>query len=207
MQMSEEKKQTSGFKIKWADREIEYYGDNAPDVFKTVFEYVKSAPITNVPSVPPSTQPPTQPLTQPPTQEAMKPPTSTVEGDVYERIMKDAEVTKEQVLSAIKFEKRAGFSESIPCLPSHPHVRDAVVLVSYALQLGFQRTLIEVADLKKILREDGYPLLGSELGLILRDFRRDNVTITSQTKGQYKPFSLANKGLDRARNLLKTGSK
>lgn len=204
MHMNEEKRATYGFKIKWADREIEYYGDSVAEMFRIVFDHVKSAPITYVQPVQPSAQVSMRP---PSTTVITETPPAIVEDDEYNRIMKDAQVTKDQVLSVIRFEQRAGFSEPIPCLPGHPQIRDAVVLVSYALQLGFQKTQIEVAEFKKILREDGYPLPGNELGLILRDFRNSGVTIASQTKGQYKPFTLGKKGLERARNLLKTGGK
>ncbi len=198
--MSEEKIAKCGFKIKWADKEIEYYGDDASALFKSVFEHVKNIPVAHIQPSPPTKETPLTP--QAGTLEAT--PALVTEGEEYDRIMKDADATKEQVLRLVKFEKRKDFSEMIPCLPSHPPTRDAVVLISYALQLGLRKTQIEVTDLKKIMREDGYPLLGHELGSILADFRRDNVTITSQTKGLYKPFSLGTKGLNRARMLLKS---
>jgi len=200
--MSEEKKHVSGFRIKWADREIEYYGDSAQDVFKTVFDYVKSVPISYVqPSGQISAEPPAMPS-------AETPKLVTAEGVEYERIANDAQVKKEQVLTVIKFERREGFSELVPYLPGHPEIRDAVVLVSYAIQVGLQKTPIEVTYLKKLLKEpNGYPLPGNELGEILKDFRKTGITIASQIKGRYKPFTLSKKGLERARKLLKITGK
>jgi len=196
--MSEEKKH--GFRIKWADREIEYYGDSVQEVFETVFNYVKNVPISYVQ--------PTQP-SGPPTIQPTETPTPIIaEGVEYERLANDAQVTKEQVLAVIKFVKRNGFSDMVPYLPGHPEIRDAVVLVSHAIQVGLQKTPIEVTYLKKLLKgPNGYPLPGNQLGEILRDFRKTDVTIASQIKGRYKPFTLGKKGLDRARKLLKATGK
>lgn len=200
MRMNEEKKHAYGFRIKWADREIEYYGDSVQEVFNTVFEYVKSVPISYVQQVQPLGQisaGPTIPL-------AETPAPTIVEGEEYERLVKDAGVTREQLLTAIKFEKRQGFSGLVPYLPKHPEESDAALLVSYALQVGLQKTPIEVADLRAILKgPNGYPLPGNQLGRILENFRRTDVTIASQTQARYKPFTLSTKGLDKARKLLK----
>jgi hypothetical protein len=199
--MSEEKRATSGFKIKWADREIEYYGDSVPEVFKTVFDHVKSVPITYAQQAQPSAQ---EPMRPPSTLIAETRTPAAVEGDEYERIAKDAEVTKDQVLGAIKFEKRDKFPTLVPYLPKHPDLRDAVVLVSYAVQVGLQKTPIEVSYLKVLLKgPNGYPMPGNELGLILMDFREGDVIIASQTQRRNKPFTLSTKGIDRARKLLK----
>lgn len=196
--MNEEKRHMShGFRIKWADREIEYYGESVLEVFNTVFDYVKSVPITYTQLTQPSTATPTVSSTEAPTP-------IVVEGEEYERLAKDAQVSKEQVLNVIKFDKREGFPELVPYLPGHPEIRDAVVLVSYSLQVGLQKTPIEVTYVKKVLKgPNGYPLPGNELGVILRDFRNTDVTIASQIKGHYKPFTLGKKGLERARKLLK----
>jgi hypothetical protein len=201
--MSEEKKQTLGFKIRWADREIEYYGDSAQEVFNRVFEHVKSVPITYVQPVHPPEQMPNVSTTI-----VSEKPAATVEGGEEDRIIKDAQITREQLLANIKFEKREGFSELVPCLPRHPAEIDAVILVTYALQVGMQKSPIEVKDLRAILKgPNGYPLPGNQLGLILQNFRYSDVTIASQAQERYKPFTLSTKGLERARNLLKTGGK
>jgi len=202
MRMSENRKEfRSGFRIKWADREIEYYdesGKSVQDVFNMVFEHVKSIPvqavqfITTTPSVP-----------TPQTVVSEEKPVLT-EGDEYDRIAKDAGVSKEDVIKVIKFEKREDFPELVPFLPMHPNTPDAVRLVCYAIQVGLQKTPIEVSYLKKILKgPNGYPLPGRELGIILANFRRDDVIIASQTNGKYKPFTLSTKGIKQARELLK----
>jgi hypothetical protein len=206
MHMGEEKKTTQfGFKIKWADREIEYYGDSVLDVFNKVFEHVISVPITLAQ--------PAQGLTQtsaPAHEVAIStgPKPAVTGGDEYDRISKDAKISKEEILKFIKFEKRDDFEGIIPILPKHPESRDAVRLVSYALQVGLQQTPIEVSYLKRLLKgPNGYPLPGNELGLILADFRTGDVLIASQTQGRNKPFSLSTKGLDQARDLFKADKK
>jgi hypothetical protein len=201
--MSENKKEfRSGFRIKWADREIEYYdesGKSVLDVFNKVFEHIRSIPIqvtqfTTTPSTP------TSPTGIPEGKQTL------IEGDEYDRIAKDANIPtkKEDVIKVIKFEKRQDFPDIVPFLPTHPNTPDAVRLVCYAIQVGLQKTPIEVSHLKKILKgPNGYPLPGRELGLILANFRRDDVIIASQTKGKYKPFTLSTKGIKQARELLK----
>lgn len=203
--MSEEKKHTSGFRIKWADREIEYYGNDVSEVFKAVFDYVKNAPITYIQPSQPSGQILTAPPTTPPSDRQQP---RIVEGEEYERIVRDAGVTEEQLLTTIKFEKREGFSELVPYLPKHPEEADAVILVSYALQVGLQKTPIKVIDLRAILKgPNGYPLPGNQLGKILENFRNTDTTIASQTQERYKPFTLSTKGLNRARKLLQNSGK
>jgi hypothetical protein len=205
MHMTEEKKHASGFRVKWADREIEYYGDSVQEVFESVFSHVKSVPINYVQQ----SQPTVQISTEPSAMQPLRTPTPTgAEGVEYGRLVIDSKATKEQVSAVIKFEKRSGFSEFVPYLPGHPEARDAVVLVSYAVQVGLQKTPIEVTYLKKLLKgPNGYPLPGNMLGMILKDFRNADVTIASQVKGRYKPFTLGKKGLERARKLLNAGTK
>jgi hypothetical protein len=199
--MTEEKKTSCGFKIKWADREIEYYGDSVQEVFNTVFEHVKNVPISYAQPVQLPGQISVESKTIPPVEKTTP---AVVENEEYQRLVKDAGVTREKLLTAIKFEKREGFSALVPYLPKHPEESDAVILVSYALQVGFQKTPIEVADLRAILKgPNGYPLPGNQLGLILLNFRRTGVTIASQTQARYKPFTLSTKGLDKARKLLR----
>lgn len=202
--MDEEKRYTRfGFRIKWADREIEYYGDSVSDVFKTVFEHVKSVPVSGVQP----TQAPMQIPAEAPTIPETPKPTVPL-GAESDRIAREARVSEEQVMSVIEFMKSPEFPNLVPFLPKHPSSQDAVLLVSYALQVGLQKTPIEVSNLKKLLKgPNGYPLPGNEFGLILADFRRTGILIASQTRGQYKPFTLSSKGLGRARKLLKTTEK
>ena len=201
MHMTENKNEMrTGFRIKWADREIEYFGESALDVFKEVFEHVKSVPITYAPAGQVSPQTTTS-MSQITTFEKQK--ATPVKGDEYSRISKDANIPIEKVSKVIQFVKRNGFQEVIPFLPEHPDSRDAVRLVCYALQVGLQKTPIEVSYLKKILKgPNGYPLPSRELGLILKGFRRDRVIIASQTQKRNKPFTLSKKGIDQARTLL-----
>jgi hypothetical protein len=199
--MVEEKKQNQcGFRMKWADREIEYYGDSVLDVFNKVFEHVKSVPIMLIQ--------PNQAATSIPVPDAgvcREQEPAALDVDEYVRISNDAKISKEEVVKIIRFEKREGFQDFVPFLPTHPDLdRDAVRLVTYAQQVGLQRTPIELSYLKKLLKgPNGYPLPGRALGLILEDFRRENVVIASQTQGRNKPFSLSEKGLKQARELLR----
>jgi hypothetical protein len=200
--MKEEKKCT-GFRVKWADREIEYYGESASDVFNKVFEHVKSIPVGVVQPSPIQGPSETQQTT---TQKQQ--PSIPVEGAEYKRIANDAKTPVENVPKTIEFKKIKEFSELVPFLPKHPVNRDAVVLVSYALQVGLQKTQIEVSYLKKLLKgPNGYPLPGNEYGVILKDFRNYNLIIASQTVDRNKPFTLSKKGLNRARKLLKSNQK
>jgi len=198
--MTEEKKFTqSGFRIKWADREIEYYGDSVTDIFKEVFNHLKSIPI--MPSLPPS---PTYVETGGQKGHALVIPATTAEGDYYDRISTDSGVKKEEVIKLIDFRTVTDFPEPVPFLPHHPDTRDAVRLVSYALQVGLQKKQIEVSGLKKVLLQIGYQLPGRELGNILDDFRTGDVIIASRVRVRNKPFSLSKKGLEQARELLKS---
>jgi len=201
--MSKEKEiPQRGFRIKWADREVEYYGDATKEVFDMVFEHVKSTPITFVQLTKPPEQTPTEVPTPPTSSEPPKPTTAVTQE--YNRIINDAKVTQEQLLAHIKFEKREGFTDFIPYLPKHPKDRDAIILVSYGLQVGLQMTQIDVTYLRKLLKgPNGYPFPGNQLGKILENFRDAGVTISSQTQARYKPFTLSTKGLDKARELLK----
>jgi hypothetical protein len=193
--MGEENKvRSSGFRIKWADREVECYGEFAQQNFDKVFELLKSTPTIN-------------PLTiseQPTSGEKAHQIASAASNQEYDRISKDAKVSKEQAIEVIRFEKRDEFEGLVPLLPAHPPTRDAVRLIVYSVQVGLQKAPIEISFLKNLLvKVNGYPLPGGELGSILKDFRRDNVTITSQTQGRNMPISLSTKGLDQARQLVK----
>lgn len=200
MHMSEEKKHAYGFRIKWADREIEYYGDSAEDIFKEVFEHVKGIPIASL-YEPPTPQP----------KEGQKAPTSETlkhaEGEEYDRIVRESKISKEEIVKIIEFRRDTKYETPAPFLPKHPtEIEDAVLLVSYALQVGFQQTSVDVSYLKKLLRDpNGYQLPSRTLGRILDNLRRKNWLLASQAKkGRNKPFTLSEDGLEEARKLLKT---
>lgn len=195
--MSNEQK--SGFRIKWADREVEYYGPEAKAVYDDLIEHVKSIPIQ------PITQAPTPPSTPTPTPTPTPQPPVTKTKEL-ELISKDCRIPIEQLGQVIQFKSFEGFSELVPYLPRHPEDSDATLLVCYALQVGLQKSPMEVSYVKKILTEpNGYPLPSNAFGVILKEFRRRRLTITSQTKGRYKPFSLsADGGLEAARQLLRS---
>lgn len=186
----------SGFRIKWGDREVEYFGDSVKEVFSEVFDYVKNAPQqtgSNVVTTPPATSSGKQ--------EAISVPMEL--DSIYTRIANDASLKKEQVMAEIKFEKRDGFSELVPILSRHPAVRDAIRLIGYSIQLGTQKTPMDVSYLKDlVVKANGYSLPGNEFGVILRDFRNAGALIASKTQERYMPITFSKKGLDDARLLL-----
>ena len=64
--MTEERKNAhSGFRIKWADKETEYYGDSVQEVFKEVLDHIKNLPVQGSTTGEPSTE--KQQETDPPT--------------------------------------------------------------------------------------------------------------------------------------------
>jgi hypothetical protein len=194
---SEKTTPNHGFRIKWGDKEIEYFGDSSKDLFMTVFDYIKSIPSysPDAGQKGPSGQPPSGA------------PTSTVsnaELEGYKRIAVDAGVTTDQVQKVIIFEKRPEFPDLVPMMVSHPKDRDAVKLAAYAMQVGLQKNLIELATFKKILcGPNNYQFPGGTLGGILKDFRKCNYVSASATQGRYKPFNLTKEGLDLARDLIR----
>lgn len=193
--MNEEKK--SRFRIKWADREVEYYGDEAKAAYDELIAHVKSIPIS-VSALPiPGAQSAPSPT--------IAPPSPSARGRELELVSNDSRIPQEQLGQLIEFRTVKDFNELVPFLPRHPENEDATLLISYALQVGLQKSQIEVSYLKKILEgPNGYPLPGRTLGLILLSFRNRKWTITSQTKGRYKPFSLSSDGgLEAARELLR----
>jgi len=197
--MSEEKKHIYGFRIKWADREIEYYGDSAADIFKEVFEHVKGIPIISPPGTP-----------TPQVTEGQKAPTpeisKRIEGEEYDRIARDTKIQKEQIIKIIEFRKIPMYETLAPFLPKHPtKIEDAALLVSYALQVGLQKTSLDVSYLKKLLKDpNGYQLPSRTLGKVLDGLRRKDWLLASQAKkGRNKPFTLSQPGLEQARKLLK----
>jgi len=196
--MEKESSRSSGFRIKWGDIEVEYHGDDSPEVFKSVFEYFKKIPIKYV-----ETQ--TGEIKAEEIAPKLEEVTISSKMDsAYNRLSQDSKIPKEQLQKMVRFKQVGTFEFPVPYLPSHPEDRDAVLLVTYIIQVGLQRTPIEVSHLKKILKDpNGYPLPGRRLGLILQDFRKAKLIIASQTQKKYKPFTLSTKGLDRARKILK----
>lgn len=194
--MNEEKK--SRFRIKWADREVEYYGDEAKAAYDDLIAHVKSIPVglasPRAPEAPPTPSP------------SVPPPSAR--GREWELISNDSRIPSEQLVQLIEFRTAKDFNEPVPFLPKHPENEDATLLISYALQVGLQKSQIEVSYLKKILEgTNGYPLPSRTLGRMLENFRRRKWTITSQTKGRFKPFSLSSDGgLEAARELLRRSS-
>jgi hypothetical protein len=196
--MSEEKKTPCGFRIKWADREIEYHGDSALEVFRTVFEYVKSVPTTYIPAI--------QPPIQSPTSEPVKPFMAPIVGSEFSRIALDSKVAIEQISKIIELRKDAKYQTPAPFLPKHPKEEEAALLVSYVLQVELQQTPIDVSYLKDLLQDpNGYQLPGRAFGLLLQDMRDTKhwILASQAKKGRNKPFSLSEQGLEEARNLLK----
>jgi hypothetical protein len=184
-----------GFRIKWGDKEIEYFGESSKDVFITVFDYVKGAPNT------------ISDFKKPEGTLSAESPTKDNNADFegYKRISVDSGVSLEQAQKIIRFERRPDFKELVPVLPTHPPEEpDAARLVAYALQVGMQKTQIELALFKKILiGPNNYPFPGSSLGLILQHFREANFVQASTAQGRNRPFNLTKSGLDLARDFIR----
>jgi len=183
----------SGFRIKWGDREVEYYGDAAKEVFAEVFSTMRNMPT------------PAQHISNIQGTEKIEPQQAPkqFENEVYDRIAKDVGTSVEKVKQVIKLEERKGFPDLVPVLPTHPDVRHAVRLVGYAIQVGEQKSPIEVSYLKDMLKKvNGYPLAGREFGLILQDFRKSDAIIASKTQERNMPITFSTKGLEEARKIL-----
>ncbi len=186
----------SRFRIKWADREVEYYGDEATTLYKDIIEYVKSIPISAVIAK-------TAPLESQPSHTTDQ--SLNAKNKELQLISKDCGVSTDQLSDILQFNVFEGFQEEVPHLPKHPEEENAALLVCYALQVGLQKQWLEVAYIKDILTQvNGYPLPGRKLGRILESFRNKKWTITSQTKGRYKSFCLSSDGgLAAARDCVK----
>lgn len=200
--MTEEKKTTDGFRIKWADREIEYHGDSALELFKTVFEHVKSVPTTHVSAI--------QPQIQSAPHEPTKPSISSIGSTEFDRIVLDSKVPKEQIAKIIELRKDTKYKTPVPFLPKHPKEEEAALLISYVLQVELQQTPIDVSYLKDLLQDpNGYQLPGRAFGLVLQDIRdyKHWILASQAKKGRNKPFSLSEDGLVEARRLLKVNEK
>ena len=115
--MAEEKSPKFGFKIKWADREVEYYGESVKEVFEDVFEYVKSIPISTVMPTPSTKELKVEhksPL------ESQK---TSVQGTEYDRLARDSGLTKEQVAKVIEFKNTPAYDTLVPFLPNEPRIQ------------------------------------------------------------------------------------
>jgi hypothetical protein len=192
--MSEEKK--SKFRIKWADREVEYYGDEAKAAYDDLIAHVKSVPIQGMIVTPPQAPTTTPPSSQPP----------ATENRELALISRDSGIPIEQLGQLLQFRKVDGFSELVPFLPRRlEEDADATLVVVYALQVGLQKHQLEVLYVKRVMSEvNGYQLPSNRFGEILKNFRSSNWTITAQTGGRYRPFSLsADGGLEAARGVLR----
>lgn len=189
--MSEQKPQ-NGFKIKWENKEIEYYGESVKVEFEKLVNYLMSTK----PSVPITPNSPDNHTEQPEENNDFS--------QEYERLSMDSGLPKENIMRLVRFEKRKEFSYVIPVLPAHPDLPKAIRLIVYGLQVGLQKSQVEVSQLKLILKgPNGYPIPGRQLGLVLQDFRESDVIIASHTQGRNKPFCLSTKGLQQAKELLK----
>jgi len=190
------KEDRSRFRIKWADREVEYCGDEAKLLYENLIEYVKSIPIPTATTTAVSLE------SRPP---VMPQPSVVTENKELQLISNDCGIPVEQLADLVQFKTFKGFKEAVPYLPRHPRVEDATLCVCYALQVGLQKEWLEVAHIKDVLTQvNGYPLPGRTFGLILQDLRNRRWTIASGTKEKYKPFCLSsNGGLAAARDLMR----
>ncbi len=193
------KEKGAGFRIKWADKEVEYFGDGAKETFDRVFDLLKNLPTNGDQSTE---------MKEAIVKEKVTQNNQTINDQVYDRLLKDAKVPKEQFTGIISLEKRDGVEGLVPILPAHPSPVDAVRLIVYTIQVGLQKTPVEISYLKDILKKaNGYPLAGDELGEVLKNLRRQDATITSQTQGRNMPITLSTKGLEQARLLINKNNK
>ena len=125
------------------------------------------------------------------------------EFDGYTKILRDTGVSIEQLTKNILFQKHPEFQDHIPMLPLHPPQRQAVRLVTYALQVGLEQPQIRLRQLKKILALNSYSFPGSALGSILVDFRRsDFASADSADQHRNRPLFLTETGLEITRKDL-----
>ena len=188
-----------GFRIKWGDKEIEYFGDASKDVLRTILDYVKSSPdagtLKDMPII----------IKKRNNDEPFNADlNSDAEFEGYTKILRDTGVSIEKLTKTIIFQKNPEFENYIPMLPSHPPQRQAVRLVTYALQVGLEQPQIRLRQLKKILELNHYSFPGSALGSILVDFRRSGfASADSANQHRNRPLSLTETGLEMARNYIR----
>jgi len=129
---------------------------------------------------------------------------NNAEFEGYTRILHDTGVPIEQLSKTVLFEKHPEFENHIPMLPTHPPQRQAVRLVTYALQVGLEQPQIRLRHLKKILALNSYSFPGSTLGSILVDFRRSGfASADSADQHRNRPLFLTETGLEMARNYIR----
>jgi len=89
-------------------------------------------------------------------------------------------------------------------LPSHPPQRQAVRLITYALQVGLEQSYVNIHNLKKILALNNYVFPGSSLGSILVDFRRSGFVEAAKGKQRRnRQLKLTDNGLEMVRRLIR----
>ena len=190
-----------GFRIKWGNKEIEYFGDSSKDLFRTVFEYVQKNPETGIIE--------SLPIFNDRLGEVKfkgeMPIDSNVDFEGYQRICVDTGVSVEQLQKVLTFQKRPDSEDWVPILTAHPAQRDAIRIVAYALQVGLQQAQIDLAVFKRILSEfNKYPLPDNSLGSILVDFRRSGFVVSSSAvQHRNRPFSLTEEGLMLVRDFIR----
>jgi len=187
-----------GFRLKWGDKEVEYFGDESKDVLRTVLEYVKSGPdagtLKDMPVI----------IKKRNKKEPFDADLNNTDFEGYTKILHDTGVSIEQLSKTIFFQKHPEFEGHIPMLPTHPPQRQAVRLVTYALQVGLEQPQIRLRHLKKILALNSYSFPGSSLGSILVDFRRSGfASADSVDQHRNRPLFLTETGLEMARNYIR----
>ena len=187
-----------GFRIKWGNKEIEYFGDSSKDLFRTVFEYVQKNPETGIIESLPIFS---NRLGEVKFKGEM-PIDSNVDFEGYQRICVDTGVSVEQLQKVLTFQKRPDSEDWVPILTVHPAQRDANDS-RLCSQVGLAQEQIDLAVFKRILSEfNNYPLPDNSLGSILVDFRRSGFVVSSSAvQHRNRPFSLTEEGLMLVRNF------
>ncbi len=189
-----------GFRIKWGDKEIEYFGDASHDLLRTVLDYVKSSPDDatqkDIPIIINKHD-----EVEPKEEEVIY---NNFGFEGYKRIQADSGVSIGQLQKSIVFHLKPAFDNYVPMLPSHPAQRQAVRLVAYALQIGLEQPHINLHLLKKILAANNYAFPGGSLGSILVDFRRSGfVSAVSDNQRRNRPLCLTENGLEMVRRFIR----
>ena len=187
-----------GFRVKWGDKEIEYFGDANKDLLRAVLDYVKSSPdaaaLKDMPIIVNK-----QGEVELKDELAID---NDLDFDGYKRILVDTGVSIEQLQKTVTFQIKPDFEDYVPILPSHPAQRQAVRLVTYALQVGLEQPHVELRQLKKILALNNYAFPIGSLGSILVDFRRSGfVSAYSAKQRRNRPLGLTENGLEIATKL------
>jgi hypothetical protein len=188
-----------GFRIKWGDKEIEYFGDASKDLLRAVLDCVKNSPdAVNMKDIPIIVDNPGE--SNPKHDLGIDDP--DFEG--YKRILVDTGVSFEQLQKTLIFQRKPDFEDYVPMLPAHPPQRQAVRLVTYAMQVGLEHPQVNLRLLKKVLSVNNYPFSGSALGSILVDFRRSGfVEAAKGEQRRNRPLNLTESGLEMVRRLIR----